>query len=380
MFHAPYPLEDEPKAASGLRPLKMREAFETLGYEVVDVTGYARDRRKAMKQLVRELDRGRQVDFVYSESATIPNSFTERRHFPLHVLLDRRFFKAMKSRGVPVGVFYRDAYWAFPEYVKRVGRAIAAPMRALYRWDLDGYSRYLDSLFVPSVGLLEAVRQSGNYERTLSPLSRGYQVHELPPAGEFAGAPINDLRKGDTLRLLYVGGIDQEIYNITMLMQVVMERDDVSLTICVPEASWLAFTSATGFVPNANVKVVHTRGEGLEPYYAQAHICCLYMPPTDYRGFAAPVKFFEYMAHSRPVLATSDTYVANLILGEGVGWAVDYGAAPLNQFFDNVIASPRTLQEKALAARSFGERNEWTDRAEQAAELLAPTRGSDAPE
>lgn len=375
VFHAPYPLEDKPKAASGLRPLKMRAAFEALGFDVIEITGYARERRNAVKRLVKQLENGLRVDFVYSESATIPNSFTEPRHVPLHPFLDRSFFKEMKKRGIPIGLFYRDVYWAFPEYVERVGPVVAAPMKALYKWDLDAYTRYLNVLFVPSVGLVDAVRRSGRYERLLHPAKVSYTVCALPPAGEFSDCAINTLKPGQPLRLLYVGGIDQKLYNLTMLLQVVMARADVSLTLCVPENSWAAFTSKTGFVAGDNIKVVHTRGSGLDPYYDQAHVCCLYMPPDEYRSFAAPVKFFEYLAHSRPILATADTYAAQLVEEEGVGWAIPYGEQELNAFLDDLLADPTSLEQKADAARSFGQINQWTDRAQEVADVLESGTG-----
>ena len=48
VFHAPFPLQPDRVAASMLRPLAMRQAFADLGYEVLEVTGYAAQRRRAM--------------------------------------------------------------------------------------------------------------------------------------------------------------------------------------------------------------------------------------------------------------------------------------------------------------------------------------------
>lgn len=359
VFHTPYPLQDKPVAASALRPVKMRQAFEDLGYEVIEITGYAKERRGAIKKLLREMKAGRRIKFVYSESATIPNSFTEKRHFPLHILLDRGFFRAMKQAGVPVGVFYRDVYWAFPEYVENVGRLISLPMKMLYRWDLDSYSRYLKVLFVPSMGYLDSISQHLHCE-----------VAELPPAGDYAGSPVNRLEEGELLELFYVGGINRQLYNLDLLIDVVEGRDDVALTLCVPEQQWKEFAAGREHAVRDNIRVFHTRGDGLEPHYAKAHVATLYMPPGDYRDFAVPVKMYEYLAHSRPVLATEGSFAAQFVRSNHVGWSEPFGAAELNDFLDRLTANPDDLFTRAEAARKFGESNQWTDRAAEAAVLL----------
>lgn len=359
VFHTPYPLQDKPVAASALRPVKMRQAFETLGYDVIEITGYAKQRKAAIKRLLSEMKAGREIDFVYSESATIPNSFTEKKHFPLHLLLDRGFFRAMKQAGVPVGVFYRDVYWAFPEYVANVGRLVSIPMKMLYRWDLDSYSRYLKALFVPSMGYLDSIRDQVRLE-----------VDELPPAGDYAGNPINLLEEGERLELFYVGGINRQLYNLDLLVDVVESRNDVALTLCVPEQQWTEFVAGRGNPVRDNINVVHTRGEGLEPHYAKAHVCTLYMPPGDYRDFAVPVKMYEYLAHSRPVLATKGSFAAQFVAEKGLGWSLPFGEDALNDFLDRLVTNPSVLVEKAEAAKVFGEKNQWADRAAVAAGYL----------
>ena len=43
VYHAPFPLDREASSASGIRPVRMLDAFRELGYTVLDVTGSARD-------------------------------------------------------------------------------------------------------------------------------------------------------------------------------------------------------------------------------------------------------------------------------------------------------------------------------------------------
>ena len=72
VFHAPFPLQPDRVAASMLRPLAMRQAFADLGYRIMDVTGYAAQRRRAMARVRAAIAAGSRIEFVYSENATIP--------------------------------------------------------------------------------------------------------------------------------------------------------------------------------------------------------------------------------------------------------------------------------------------------------------------
>lgn len=53
IFHHPLPLDRNAKSTSGIRPLKMVQAFEKLGYEVIKVTGYRRERKRKSNAIKR---------------------------------------------------------------------------------------------------------------------------------------------------------------------------------------------------------------------------------------------------------------------------------------------------------------------------------------
>ena len=130
IFHAPFPLQPGRLAASILRPLAMRQAFADLGYRVMEVTGYAAQRRQAMRRVRAAIAAGAAPAFVYGENATIPNALTEPRHLPPHPLLDLSFFRDCQRAGVPVGIFYRDVYWRFPQFRKGINPAAVNIMTA----------------------------------------------------------------------------------------------------------------------------------------------------------------------------------------------------------------------------------------------------------
>ena len=121
----------------------MLDAFRELGFEVLTVTGSARERSRRLRALRARLEGGQSIEFLYSECATIPTMLTEPRHLPPHLLLDPSLMRLVRRHGVPTSLFYRDIYWVFPDYRQRVGAAVAGAMSLVYRYDLAWYSRYI---------------------------------------------------------------------------------------------------------------------------------------------------------------------------------------------------------------------------------------------
>src|SRR5699024_1028759 len=77
------------------------------------------------------------------------------------------------------------------------------------------------------------------------------------------------------------------------------------------------------------IRVVHGSGAELEPLYDAASACVLFVEPGEYRTFAAPVKFFEYVGHGKPVLLSRGTYAGDLGERLGVGPVIDYSSEAL---------------------------------------------------
>ena len=70
------------------------------------------------------------------------------------------------------------------------------------------------------------------------------------------------------------------------------------------------------------------------------------------------------------MLATEGSFAAQFVRSNHLGWSVPFGVTELNDFLDRLTANPNDLFNRAEAARKFGESNQWTDRAAEAADLL----------
>lgn len=354
IYHVPYPLNFQATSGSGIRPVKMYQAFQDAGYEVFLISGYATERRKRIKEAKQLIRQGEKFSFLYSESATIPTALTEPKHLPPYFFLDFSFFKFCQKLGINGGVFYRDIYWAFDTYLELVKQPLAFFMRKIYRYDLLQYNRTLKKVFLPSL-------EMGKFVPIVDP----QKFQALPPGCPEADIPLPTKK----LSILYIGGISSH-YKLHKLIEATRGLPDVSLTICTSEAMWQANQADYAAVMHPNVEVVHQSGAGLIPLFEKANICSLVMEPDEYREFAVPIKLFDYLGNLRPVLASNQTLAGKFVAENNCGWTVDYSVTAIRTVLEQLqdMQWVETMQENVRQTR---ERNTWKARALQVAKALA---------
>lgn len=354
IYHQAYPFNPESVSASSVRPIRMHQAFSEAGYEVITISGYAKERRSAIRNLKTRLKAGLKVDFLYSESSTIPAMLTEKGHLPPHFFLDRALFALCKKYSIPAGVFYRDIYWVFEDYKKRVGTLMAALMRSVYRYELKMYQRFCSKIFVPSLAMMEH-----------APSAMKTQLAELPPGGEIRGGLVPP----HPLHLLYIGGIDAH-YDMRMMVEAVKRLPHVRLTMCVAPERWKRVKNKYAIDGYTNINVVHRKSHELDDLYEEANIALIVVDPTEYWGFAVPVKTFEYLGAGKPIIASAGTYIADIIEREGLGWIVRYGVKEIMDLLEELSTHPESVTLKLQDVLSIRERHSWRARAEYVANEL----------
>ncbi|MFT3888608.1 MAG: glycosyltransferase [Arachnia sp.] len=358
VFHTPLPLNPAASAASGIRPLRMRRAFEELGYTVWTVAGYARERAVAMRDVERALARGERFDFCYSESSTMPMTMTDPHHLPLHPLLDRRFFRKLRAAGTPVGHFLRDIFWRFPEYREAVRFPKREAALAAYRFDLATLRRDVDVVFLPSVPMARYLDLGDT------------RVEALPP-GHDDGGPFPG--PDDGVRLFYVGGIGAH-YRLQGLFEGVAtaaaEGVDVSLTVCTRPELWAAEEPTYRRFESPAIRVVHASGAELEEHYRAANVGALFVEPDPYWGFAVPVKLYEYLGAGKPIIAAGGSLTGELVEAGGWGWAPPYDVPALVALLRRLAEDPDERRRAAARVAQDRAAHSWRGRAEQAARAL----------
>lgn len=352
VYHVPYPLNPAATSASGIRPVKMRQAFADLGYRVFTVAGNVAQRRLQMRKVAGFLAAGGKIDFAYSESSTLPTALTSPRHVPVHPWLDLSFLERLAKQGVPVGLFYRDVYWAFPEYKQSVGKVISTATSFFYRWDLRRYRRILKRLYLPSLAMAP-------YVQGVSP----DQFAALPPGCTVAQEAATDLLEKAPLQLFYVGGLGAH-YGLHECVAGV-QASPAKLWLCTRPAEWQAAQPDYAGVIGDHTEVVHESGADVTRRLASADIGVLFTAPQEYREFAVPFKLFEYIGAGIPILASEGTLTGQFVQEHSLGWTLPYDRTALAELLTHLASHPEEVEAAAQRVREIAPQHTWLARAAQ---------------
>lgn len=362
IFHQPLPLDTQSASASAIRPFRMLEAFREAGYSVDVVSGSARERRSTVALLREKFSRGWTYDFLYSESSTLPTLLTDSSRIPSWPSVDFSLFRLCKERDVPIGLFYRDIYWIFPAFRKRLGRIKFKISEAFYRYDLVQYEKLVDKVYLPSM-------EMSKYVPTIS----AEKFDALPPGHAYnADSPRLD-DKSEGLRILYVGGMGIH-YEMQELFRAVKNIRNVKLTICTREKDWLSARSSYPYPLPENIRIVHVSGNQLESLYACADIAALCIRPHEYWEFAAPFKLFEYIGHRMPVIASEGTLSGRFVTERNVGWAVPYNQDEISTLLKKISSDSSLLVRKRREVDALAPGHTWLARVNKVVEDMRQLR------
>lgn len=359
VFHHPFPVASNGTSGSRVRPYQMLHAFKALGYEVLAVTGYARERKRQIERLRVELHKGRRIEFVYSESHTMPTLLTEPHHIPTHPFLDFPFLRVLRERDIPIGLFYRDVNWRFDQFKTFYPAWKRYYATFFYRYDWRQYRTLVDHLFLPSLGMCSALP-------TAWPPAK---ASALPPGIDAGVQRRRSAREPmDRLNILYVGGVRPPLYDISPLFEFVSASHQVSLTLCCRLEEWRGVASQYR-VPH-NVNIVHRSGKQLNSLYEQADAVAILWRPHSYLNFATPVKLFEALAHGLPIITSPATETAHFVAQERVGWVVE-SVEEFGRLVTSLLQHRGRLEEIYRTVANAQSRHTWLARAQQVANTLS---------
>lgn len=356
IVHIPNSIDKNATSGSQIRPMRMIQSFKDNGYQVDVIMGCGEERKRLIQEIKNKIQMGEKYDFVYSESSTMPTLLTEKNHFPKYPFLDFGFFKFVKKKNIPIGLFYRDIYWKFPIYQKEVSLAKRIVSIPMYHYDLHQYKKYVDVLYLPSEKMKSYVGIEINYK-------------ELPPGCTYKEDKQEYTSKSEKIKLFYVGGIG-ELYDLKKLMQVVNELAFVELTICCRENEWKARKDYYDECMCERIQVVHASGEALQEYYQSSDICMLFFESEGYRNFAMPIKLFEYLANLKPIVATEGSAAGEFVEKNNLGWKIPFDNKALTELLNQIHKDKGILEEKNRKMFKAREMNSWKARGEQVAKDL----------
>ncbi len=354
-------LEDAPTSGSSVRPLKMKEALENLGIEVKTFGGIDNNigLRKKTVAAVKKLLKTWRPEACYIEP---PSG-------PMFYYGDIRLIKQLHKAGIPISIFYRDAYWKYPEYSTEKKLSVTEGLKRflvkrmqIHQWNV--FKKNIDIIYFPSATMAKEF---------------DCPRKEVLPPGAFMARAKEKTRLSLPLQFIFVGGAARD--HGTFLTIEAFEKLNKSgvrgkvIYIC-PRDQWEGLG-----LDKENyrewLEVIHTSGdENLKPLYEKADIALLTAPRTFYRDFAVPIKIFEYMSYLKPILVTNCTETARIVEENQVGWVTRDDVESVVHKLEELCDHP----EKIIKVRNHMEearRNHlWTGRAERVVRELGQIKQS----
>lgn len=301
------PMNEAPTSGSSVRPQKMKEAFDSIELEVKTFGGINNNKaiRKQTVAEVKELLKSWKPDACYIEP---PSG-------PMFYYGDVELIKFLHKKSIPISIFYRDAYWKYPEYsaekklsaIEILKRFVIKRMQ-IHQWNV--FRRNIDLIYFPSMTMAEEF---------------DCPHKDILPPGGFVSDAVEKTELSKPLQFIFVGGAARNHGTfLTIEAFGKVNRDGVKAKVfyICPREQWKGLGIDKDKYKDW-LEVIHTSGdEKLRPYYERADVALLTAPRTFYRDFAVPIKVFEYMSYLKPVLVTNCTETAKIVDENQTGWVV----------------------------------------------------------
>ncbi len=174
-----------------------------------------------------------------------------------------------------------------------------------------------DRIRVPSTFARETFRQAGTAEEKLCLLPSAAPVEEFRPRREVVAERLRRLRRGERLRVLYVGALSWQkgMWDLARVMER-MRGEDVDFRLVGPaHRDVLQHLEARGLAASAGGKL--PQHELPQKAYSWGDV---FIYPTVHDGFGMVVA--QALASALPVLATRHCCAPDFVRGEENGWVV----------------------------------------------------------
>lgn len=362
IFHHPGNIGERASAGS-LRPQKIYEEFKKRRYSLELISGGIKSRYFAMKQISKKMAHGETYDYIYVENSSSPMFYSSFKFlgrtlfFPN--IMDALFFLKCRRNKIPIGYFFRDIYWDFPETLgSNFSKSKLLVLKFFGFLELQFIKYFIDKIFVPNEAFGQYLRQT--YRIDSSALPPGCRVVESQ----------NLATSGDKLQLFYVGGCGP-VYNPTIFFKAMEKCKDIAqLTFCTRQDEWSIY--GPNYDLPDNVNIVHKKGDCVTKEMIKAQICIHTFPPSPYSKIAYPYKIAEYIGYGKPILVIEGTYVSSVVRENSIGFTAPATAEGIADVLRSIASNPDCLTDARRNCERYRETITWGERISyMESELLA---------
>lgn len=344
---------ENPKSGSAVRPQKMYKAFLEHGVDV-KLLECQQNKRKQRKEKVKEI-----LHWLDSNKPDI--CYIESPSGPIFNYIDLKLIKKVHKMGIPIGYFYRDAFWLFPEWMN-LGKLKNNVIIFMNKITLSVLKNNCDILYFPTKSAAE-----------LFDFAYFKRVDMLPPAADIGNIKedvVNELYKN----CVYVGAVSETDGTFELLKAFTYLNDktdlNISLTIVCREQEWEKINKSVDDTNCKWLRVIHASGKELASIYSKSDVALFPRQSDKYIDIAMPVKLFEYFSFGKPVIATKRIEPMKFIMENNCGLICndDYKsiAKTIECFYRDEELQIRLKENVKKTAKN----NQWVNRANKVMEDL----------
>ena len=351
---------DKGNSGSSVRPVRMYNAFIGLGLDVKLLSGEVsytniekRRKRKNEIKKINEWLKENKPDICYIENSTSP----------IKLRGDRNLIKKIHRMDIPIGYFFRDAYYKFPsDFQLNKGmkkKLIFFVQKRMYLRDERLIKKLVDIVYLPS----EAVNHHLGFSETSA----------LPPASTGELSYIDNVYKGKNTSI-YVGGITG-LYNVGFLIKAFemlnkKSEKEYKLILCCRRQEYLS--SNIKDLDYEWLEIHHVFGEELNELYRRSDVALIiHDPDYEYNSYAIPVKLFEYLNHGIPIVSTDCNEIGRCIKENAVGAVSEMLPQSYAESVEEVLDKSINQELRKNIDIAIKNGNRWKDRAEKVVNELS---------
>lgn len=349
-------------SGSSKRPKKMLEAFQEMGLEIKLLDGWGNkyfERRRNVRKILNWL-----------KTNTPDICYVEPPSGPFLCPWDLKLLKALHKKKIPIGLFYRDFYWMYPE-IMELNKNLKDVLKLrviqyMQKRDLKVFRKTCKCIFFASVSAAKIIEQ-------------GDVWHILPPGCEKKNVSVfyeNDCDRIVTtkqLTYLYVGGANRR-YGTELLLKSFenINKSEVfaKLIFVCRKEEWDKYYVAKIYKSAEWLEVLHVEGEDLEKLYRKSDICIAPFLKDVYSDMAAPIKLFEYISYAKPIIVTHCEEIMNFVNDNHIGWVIKDREEDLEKIIVELNEKRQEVIERKSNCLQIIQMNTWLKRAKNVVESL----------
>lgn len=268
---------------------------------------------------------------------------------------DYWFLNKKMAQDVPLFPFIRDLYWLFPGELK--------PTFTIERWyrymnrEFNWYLKNSNAVFLPSSSMKAQVPFSNTYA--------------LPPAGDPRRCINKELP--DNHNVVFTGGISKTTGIIQLLEAMSLVRKQH------PDAKCTIVGKGDPEVIKKIMKTENVKFFGEVQFHeipkilSEAYLTIIPRTQTTHNNFALPLKLFDYMSCSRPVVVTDCSEMATFVNENKIGVvSKDDTAEQMSKSMIYLMDNPSVAQQFANNAfDAIVNNHSWDCRAKELIEIIS---------